>query len=455
MQKERLKKTTGILICLFIILVAASNPFRFAYSFPDDVTLITGQDFVIDTGYPVPVVSVTSSESGKASAWQWGSVTTRLCMDTNKPGEYLVQFRLFGLIPLRKVSLTVQDPIMVVAGGHSIGVVLRSTGLVITGLSPVETVDGKEVWPARNAGLDAGDVILAVNDKRVVTKEDLAVYVDAAGRTGEWIDLLVEKADGSAIHRTLMPVKNRYGGFNIGLFVKDSLAGVGTLTFYEPGTGLYAALGHVISEGDSRRPVAMKQGQVVRATVTGIQPSRKGQPGEVLGTFVEGRDTIGNILKNGQCGITGILTERLENPIYPEPIPLGLEQNLRIGPAEVLTTLNGINIEKFSIEIQDVFGSSSASSKGFVIKITDPRLLAVTGGIVQGMSGSPIIQDGHLVGAVTHVLVNDPTRGYGTFAEWMARDSHMISGSATNDSQHDVASATIDQRLNDKKTGGS
>lgn len=443
MQKERLKKMTGILICFLIALIAASNPFRLAYSFPEAVTLITGQDFVIDIDYPVPVVSVTSSQSGKTSAWQWGSVTTRLCMNTNEPGEYLVQFRLFGLIPLRRVSLTVQDPVMVVAGGHSIGVVLRSTGLVITGLSPVETVDGKEVWPARNAGLDAGDVILAVNDNRVVTKEDLAIYVETAGRAGEWIDLLVEKADGSATHRALMLVKNKYGGFNIGLYVKDSLAGVGTLTFYEPGTGLYAALGHVISEGDSRRPVSMKQGQVVRATVTGIQPSRKGQPGEVLGTFVEGRDTIGNILKNGQCGITGILTERPENPIYPEPIPLGLEQNLKTGPAEMLTTLNGVNIERFSIEIQDIFGSSSASSKGFVIKMTDPRLLAVTGGIVQGMSGSPIIQDGYLVGAVTHVLVNDPTRGYGTFAEWMARDSHMLSGAAINDSQSDAAIAAI------------
>jgi len=366
-------------------------------------------------------------------------------MDTEKPGEYSIVFKLFGIIPLRRVSLTVAEPIMVVPGGHSIGVVLRSSGLVITGLCPVLTIDGKEVWPAKSAGLEPGDVILAVGDRRVSTKEELAILVDEAGRAGEWVDLLVEKTDGSAVHRALMPVRNKYGGFNIGLYVKDALAGVGTLTFYEPGTGLYAALGHVISEGDSRRPVTMKQGHIVRATVTGVQPSKKGQPGEVLGTFVEGQDVIGNILKNGDCGISGILSALPENPYYPEPIPLGLESKLKTGPAEVLTTVNGTTIERFSIEIQQVFGSSSPSSKGFLIKITDPRLLSLTGGIVQGMSGSPIIQDGYLVGAITHVLVNDPTRGYGTFAEWMARDSHMMSSSAAR-ADFEAAAATAAKR---------
>ncbi|HHW27842.1 MAG TPA: SpoIVB peptidase [Firmicutes bacterium] len=443
MPKERAKRIAGIIICVFIALITASNPFRLAYSFPEAITLLTGQDFVVDTGYPV--VSVSSGESGKGSSWPWGDLTTRLTMDTEKPGEYSIVFKLFGIIPLRRVSLTVAEPIMVVPGGHSIGVVLRSSGLVITGLCPVLTIDGKEVWPAKSAGLEPGDVILAVGDRRVSTKEELAILVDEAGRAGEWVDLLVEKTDGSAVHRALMPVRNKYGGFNIGLYVKDALAGVGTLTFYEPGTGLYAALGHVISEGDSRRPVTMKQGHIVRATVTGVQPSKKGQPGEVLGTFVEGQDVIGNILKNGDCGISGILSALPENPYYPEPIPLGLESKLKTGPAEVLTTVNGTTIERFSIEIQQVFGSSSPSSKGFLIKITDPRLLSLTGGIVQGMSGSPIIQDGYLVGAITHVLVNDPTRGYGTFAEWMARDSHMMSSPAAR-ADFEAAAATAAKR---------
>jgi stage IV sporulation protein B len=244
------------------------------------------------------------------------------------------------------------------------------------------------------------------------------------------VDLLVEKPGGSMIRRTLSPVRHRNGGYQIGILVKDTLAGVGTMTFYDPASGLYTALGHVISEGDSSRPAAMKQGQIVRATVTGVQPSRKGAPGEVMGTFVEGRDVIGTILQNGPCGIAGVLSVQLQNSFYSEPIPLGLESQVRRGPATILTTIDGTTIEQFAIEIEQMFSGGGSASKGFVVRITDERLLERTGGIVQGMSGSPIIQDGMLVGAVTHVLVNDPTRGYGTYAEWMAREARILPGVA-------------------------
>lgn len=418
----------GAVLSVLVLAVCFSGAFRLAFSYPEAVTVLTGQDFVIDTGFPV--VSVYSSSALRIDSHPLARLPNRVTMDTAKAGEYQVEFRLFGLIPIRHVSLIVSDPIMVVPGGHSIGVILRSSGLVITGLAPVVTVDGKEVWPARAAGLEVGDVILSAGDKQMAAKEDLALLVDKAGRQGQWVDLLVEKSDGSVVRRTLSPVRHRNGGFQIGILVKDTLAGVGTLTFYDQATGLYAALGHVISEGDSRRPVSMNKGQIVRATVTGVQPSKRGQPGEVMGTFVEGQDVIGSILENGPCGITGILAGSLANPFYPQPIPLGLESQLRKGPAEVLTTVDGTSIQRYDVEIEQIFSGGGSSSKGFVVHITDPKLLAKTGGIVQGMSGSPIIQDGRLVGAVTHVLVNDPTRGYGTFAEWMAKEARMIPGVA-------------------------
>ncbi len=421
--RERARKLQGILLCCLVVLITFSSPFRLAFSFPHALTVLTGQSFEINTGYPVVSVAATGQTRTAPSLFV---KTTKLTMDTTEPGQYFVEFRLFGLIPLRRLSLTVTEPIMVIPGGHSIGVILRSTGLMVTGLSPVETQDGRQVWPAKNAGLQVGDIILSVGDYRISTKEDLSLFINRAGRAGETVDLLVEKHDGSVVRRVLMPIPNKKGGFNVGLLVKDALAGVGTLTFYDPKTGLYAALGHVISEGDSKRPVSMKQGQIVRATVTGVQPSKKGKPGEILGAFVEGQDVIGNILKNGPCGITGVLSGQPQNPFFPEPIPLGFETKLKRGPAEILTTVNGKSIEKFGVIIEQIFNGSGASSKGFVIRITDDRLLALTGGIVQGMSGSPVIQDGHLVGAVTHVLVNDPTKGYGTFAEWMALDSYML-----------------------------
>lgn len=416
----------GVILSLLVLLVCMSGSFRFAFSFPAEMTLLKGQDFVIDTGSPV--VSVSRPDAPISDLLPWSGTSTRLSLDTGETGYTSIEFRLFGLIPIRRVSLSVQEPVMVVPGGHSIGVVLRSSGLVITGLSPVETVDGRQVWPARNANLEAGDVIISVGDGKVSTKEEFALLVDRAGRDGEWVDLLVEKRDGSVVRRTLMPVRHRNGGFQLGLLVKDALAGVGTLTFYDAETGLYTALGHMISEGDSRRPVSMDEGHIVRATVTGVHPSRRGLPGEVLGTFMEGQDVLGTILQNGECGISGILSRPLQNDHYPEPIPLGLQGRVRKGEAVLLTTLEGTSIEKYTVEIEQIFTGSSNPSKGFVVRVTDPRLLSITGGIVQGMSGSPIIQDGYLVGAITHVLVNDPARGYGTFAEWMARSAYMLSG---------------------------
>jgi stage IV sporulation protein B len=428
LEHSNRKKVLGIVFSLLVLLIASSGSFRMAFSFPDAISVATGELFTIDTGFPV--VSAHSPNASSVENHPWAHLPTRLVFDSQAPGSFQVEFRLFGVIPIRRVSLIVEDPILVMPGGHSIGVILRSQGVMITGLSYVDTLDGRQVWPAKNAGIEVGDIILSVGDQKIRGKEDLAIAVDAAGRAGQWLDLLVEKPDGSVLRKVLIPVQHKDGGYRLGLLVKDSLAGVGTLTFCQEDSNLYAALGHVISEGDSKRPLAMKEGQIVRSTVTGIQPSKKGRPGEFLGVFIEDQDIIGNIIKNGPCGISGILTQPLFNPFYDEAIPLGLPNQLKKGHAEVLTTVNGRQIERFSIEIENVFAGSGVSSKGFLIRITDSRLLELTGGIVQGMSGSPIIQDGRLIGAITHVLVNDPTRGYGTFAQWMAQEAYIVPGSA-------------------------
>jgi stage IV sporulation protein B len=430
-------KFLGIALSILVLAIVSSSPFRMAFSFPDAISVATGELFTIDTGFPV--VSAHSPNASSVETHPWAHLPTKLVFQGEAPGSFPVEFRLFGLIPIRRVSLIVEEPVMVIPGGHSIGVILRSQGVVVTGFAPVETIDGRQVWPAKNSGAEVGDVILSVGDRKIRGKEDLSLAVDAAGRTGQWLDILFEKPDGSVSRKVIMPVQHKDGGYRLGLLVKDSLAGVGTLTFYQESTSLYTALGHVISDGDSRRPLAMKEGQIVRSTVTGVQPSRKGRPGEFLGVFVEGQDVIGNIMNNGSCGISGVLNQSLFNPFYTEAIPLGLPGQLKKGPAEVLTTINGRQIEKFSVEIESVFSGPGISSKGFMVRITDDRLLAVTGGIVQGMSGSPIIQDGRLVGAITHVLVNDPARGYGTFAQWMAEEAYIAAPGSAEDANYRAA----------------
>jgi stage IV sporulation protein B len=417
-------ETLGIILCIFVVAIVSSSSFRTAFSFPDAISVAAGELFAIDTGFPV--VSVYSPRASSVERHPIGNLPTKVVFDAEEPGSFPVEFRLFGLIPIRRVSLVVEEPVMVMPGGHSIGVILRSHGLVVTGLAPVESIDGRQAWPAKNAGIEAGDVIISVSDQKVKSREQLSVLVDAAGRSGSWLSVLVEKPDGSMVSKVLMPVQHKDGGFRIGLVVRDSLAGVGTLTFYEENSRLYAALGHLISEGDSRRPLIMKEGHIVRSTIAGVQPSKKGQPGEFLGMFVEDHDEIGNIIKNGPCGISGILNTSLVNPFYSEAIPLGLPNQVVKGPAEILTTVSDRRIERFSIEIESVFSGAGVSSKGFTVRITDPKLLSLTGGIVQGMSGSPVIQNGRLIGAITHVLVNDPTRGYGTFALWMAQEAYIV-----------------------------
>ncbi len=435
------KKSLGILLCIFVAVIVSSNSFRTAFSFPDAVSVSIGQFFTIDTGFPV--VSVYSPSASSVERYPFPKLPTKVSFEAQEPGNFSVEFRLFGLIPIRRVSLIVENPIMVIPGGHSIGVILRSHGLVVTGLTPVDTIDGRQVWPAKSTGIASGDVIISVNDQKVSSKEELSFLIDTAGRAGNWLNVSIEKQDGALVNKLIMPVQHKDGGYRTGLMVRDSLAGVGTLTFFEQGSNLYAALGHLISESDSRRPLIMEEGQIVHSTVAGIQRSKKGEPGEFLGMFIEDQDELGNIIKNGPCGISGILKGPLFNPLYGEPIALGLPSQVVKGPAKILTTVSGRQIEQFSIEIENVFSGSGVSSKGFVVRITDSRLLSLTGGIVQGMSGSPVIQNGRLVGAITHVLVNDPCRGYGTFALWMAQEAYMVSDG--NDIDIEIAVKLIDK----------
>jgi len=341
-----------------------------------------------------------------------------------KPGQLEMQMKLFGFVPLHRMTVNVVTPPQVVPGGHSIGILMHSEGVVVVGEAPVLS-DGKKYFPARNAGISAGDVILKANGVKIQNESQLQDLIDKCGNRGNDIILLVKHGD-KTIQMKVDPVLcDKTGRFRVGLFIKGTAAGVGTMTFYEPQSGIYGALGHIIADCNSGQTVNLTDGRIVDASVKDLHPGRKGQPGEKLGIFKGNKDIIGSIDKNTQHGIFGRLDKDIANSFYARPIPVVMKYHINEGPAEILTVLQGNKIEKFNIYIEKVI-TGDEQGKDMIIRVTDPALLKRSGGIIQGMSGSPIIQNGRLAGAVTHVFINDPTRGYGVAAENMLMEVNLI-----------------------------
>jgi len=224
--------------------------------------------------------------------------------------------------------------------------------------------------------------------------------------------------------------------WRLGLYIRDSAAGVGTLTFYAPDHGVYGALGHIITDMNTQTPIVVGSGQILQSSVTSISKSESGEPGEKRAHFLKEGKTLGNIERNTNFGIFGKMSQNPEHSLYEKPIPVAFSEEVKEGPAEILTVVEGQRVERFKVEIVHVSKQSAPETKGLVIRITDPRLVEKTGGIVQGMSGSPILQNGKLIGAVTHVFVNDPKSGYGCFIEWMLQDAGILQ--STKDSMQNL-----------------
>lgn len=391
-------------------------------SLPAQVKLSEFQVKMLDPGLPFVSIElgenhVLSVEPTTRQSSAFGSAPVSLKALTC--GQATVELKLFGRFPIKRVSVEVVPRIWLVPGGHSIGVLLRADGVIVTKLVSVTDNQGKTWTPAKDAGLLPGDVILKADELSIRSEEGLARALDRAGSEDRLVVLEIRRGT-TQFKRPVRPVLcGQTRRYRIGAYVRDGAAGVGTLTFYDRETSRYAALGHIITDGETGTPVAIYDGKVVRAQVTGIEEGRRGHPGEKMGVFLEDNDVIGTIDRNTEFGISGTLYTDLSNPFYDGPIAMGLISEVQEGPAQILTVVDGHKVERFDVLIQRVNRQSRPEIKGMVVKIVDPVLLGRTGGIIQGMSGSPIIQNGKLVGAITHVLVNDPTKGYGVFAEWM------------------------------------
>ena len=300
----------------------------------------------------------------------------------------------------------------VVPIGKAVGIKLFSDGVLVVGLTEVETEAGA-LCPGRDCGLKEGDVITHINGTEVDTIEQVQALVEEQ----EDEKLTIQATRGQRrLQLTAAAVENSQGVYQLGVWLRDSMAGIGTLTFYDPDSGVFAALGHGINDVDTAMLMPLQSGSIMPASVTDVKRGASGQPGELHGQFDLTQD-LGTLYANTSQGIFGQL-KQAETVAGLEPVPVASREQVKTGKATILSNIRGDEVEEFEVEITHVYDQDEGA-RSLMLQVTDPDLLEATGGIVQGMSGSPILQDGRLVGAVTHVLVNDPTRGYGIFIENM------------------------------------
>ncbi|MCH1626636.1 SpoIVB peptidase [Fredinandcohnia quinoae] len=416
MKIDKMRYIIGTILLVSLVALAFNKPLKEYIEIPKQLTLFEGEAFTVQTSLPV---TTTLEKKNKTLTSTVENQTLSVAGKESGDGKMMV--KLAG-IPIKKVNVKVLSDFKVIPGGQSIGVKLNTLGVLVVGHHQIDTIEGKKS-PGEIAGVEVGDIIKEINGKKINNMSDVAPFVQEAGKTGKPLHLKIVR-DKEELDSKLVPLKDKNDhAYRIGLYIRDSAAGIGTMTFYHPGSKKYGALGHVISDMDTKEPIVVSDGQIVRSTVTSIEKGSNGDPGEKLARFSPDKEVIGNITRNSPFGIFGSLSKQINNEIMDKPLPIALSHQVKKGPAKILTVVDNDKVEEFDVEIVSAIPQKIPATKGMVVKITDKRLLEKTGGIVQGMSGSPIIQNGKLIGAVTHVFVNDPTSGYGVHIEWMLNEA--------------------------------
>jgi stage IV sporulation protein B len=433
----RKKKYAGLILVLMICLSCLSTPFQSFASFPEELRLFAGQNKQLTLDLPVHAeVTVTNPDVVTVNGNSQHSFVTPLnrplAIQSAHTGHAKMRVMLFGTIPLKTVKVNVIPDLRVIPGGQTIGVKIHSDGILVVGHHLIQVSPDLKHSPGELADIRLGDRIIRMNGQEIHDVSKVADIVNQAGKSKKPIQLVIIR-NGKQMNTMIQPVLDmNEHSYRLGIYIRDSAAGVGTLTFYAPEQGMFGALGHVITDMDTRTAIVPRGGEVVHSSVSSISKSQNGEPGEKRAHFFKEHHVLGTIQKNTQFGIFGSMTSTPEHGAITEGIPVAFAEDVQEGPAEILTVVNGQKVERYKIEVVHAAKQESPATKGIIIRITDPRLLDKTGGIVQGMSGSPIIQNGKLIGAVTHVFVNDPTSGYGCYIEWMLKDAGITMNAEEN-----------------------
>lgn len=398
-----------IIIITFLLII---------YAYVCNISLLPN-NYIIMQGENLHLYTLLGIKLIEESGYQTLQTSSTMEQDKiNKIGKVSFSLNLFNLIPLKNIDVNVIPKTTVVPMGNAIGMKLYTSGVLVVGMSEIE---GKK--PYENSGIKEGDRIIQINQNQIDSTDDLMQAVNKSD--GNNISIKYVRNE-KTITTSIKPVKNSSNEYKIGLWVRDAAAGVGTLTFYEPASGMFATLGHGIMDIDTAELIKIANGELVTTNILSINKGTKGNPGEIRGT-IEAGHTIGTISKNTKFGVFGTInkTPYLIIPNTNE-MQVALREEIKTGKAQIICELENGKKEYYDIEIQKVFINNNKDNKSMLIKIIDTKLLEKTGGIIQGMSGAPIIQNGKFIGAVTHVLVNDPTIGYGVFADIMLKQMKEV-----------------------------
>lgn len=419
--KSKFYRWLGRIFWLSIVAVTGYMWYYMDQAVPDRVSIIQNQEEDFSFGLPLKATIISDSEEvslGNESNIPADQITIsgrqHFSMIAGEQGSYQVGLKLFGLIKLKDIQVDVVDTRYAIPCGNPIGIYLKSDGVMVIGTGRITGPDGMEVEPAFGI-LKTGDYIEAFNGKPMKTKEDL---ISAVNDSGGQDSVVTVRRDGEPIDVSVKPIASSDGKYKLGAWVRDDTQGIGTITYVDM-NGNFGALGHGISDSDTGDLVETSQGALYSTEIMGIEKGTIGKPGLLSGVIYYGPQShMGDISQNTNEGIFGTVNQQFKKQLTGEPMEIACRQDVKPGVAYIRSNVSG-ELEDYEIEIQKVDYNASHKNKSMVIKVTDPRLLELTGGIVQGMSGSPIIQDGKLAGAVTHVFVQDASRGYGILIENM------------------------------------
>ena len=375
---------------------------------PNNIILMQGESLNLNT---ILGINIKNAKTITASSNLNNSIF-------EESGKVNLELNLFNIFPVKDVTVNVIPKTTVIPLGKAIGMKMYTEGVLVVGMSEI---DGKK--PYENSGIETGDKIIEVNNIKINNTEELIECVNSSKGENIQITYISDNEEEIA---NISPVKTAENEYKLGLWVRDAAAGVGTLTFYEPSTGEFGALGHGINDVDTYQLIDIANGELVTTNIIDIVKGEDGTPGEIRGV-IDGGSTIGSIYKNTNYGVYGkvIDTSRLNLSTNNE-VEVANRSEITTGKAEIMCELENGKIEKYEIEIQKIFLENNQDNKSMLIKVTDEELIQKTGGIIQGMSGAPILQNGKFIGAVTHVLVNDSKMGYAVFADLMIKQMREV-----------------------------